>query len=447
MVRRYILENKGKSLLVAGILLMWMLLGVLFRQYGYFETWELWRVPVHPPVFRDFLLIPGSAASFRNGFEPTVENPYDVGGRIFNYPAFWRLFFYTNISADDAIWMVTLLLVLYFVSAALFPQKLTAAGAVLMLLVLFSPASMLLYERGNADLFVFFICALIVLASGHSANWTAGLIVFGAIVKMYPLFGISVLFKETKKRFWRLAAACVLFVAIYGLLTFRSQSAAWNATMRGDGASYGSFVLVTRLGGYLQELLPGLLSVRGWEIVFEGAALGLILGAGVLAVRDPNVLTALHERNLAAFRMGASIYAGTFLLGNNWDYRLAFLVFTIPQLAEWLCLKNRKQQAIVMVVIVASLLSSWHFMLKFDLPFIPLKNPVNRNFVIDESINWLLLPGFVYLLSASFPAWLRQDLQKLFGKVAGKGGREAHENAPTPAPNAIRYALRRSGMP
>jgi hypothetical protein len=24
--------------------------------------------------------------------------------------------------------------------------------------------------------------------------------------------------------------------------------------------------------------------------------------------------------------MGASIYVGTFLLGNNWDYRLAFLM-------------------------------------------------------------------------------------------------------------------------
>jgi hypothetical protein len=253
IVLKYIRENKGKSLLIAGIILMWVFLGILFNWYGYYETWELWNVPVHPPVFRDFLLIPGSAESFRNGFEPTVENPYDVGQRIFNYPAFWRLFFYTNISADDAIWIVVLLLILYFASVMLFPQKLTVPGALLMLLVLFSPASMLLYERGNADLFVFFICAMIVLASGHSANWAAVLIVSGAIVKMFPLLGISVLLKEPKGRFWRLVTACVLFMAVYGLLTIRSQEAAWNTTMRGDGASYGSFVLVTRLGEYLQQ--------------------------------------------------------------------------------------------------------------------------------------------------------------------------------------------------
>jgi hypothetical protein len=149
-------------------------------------------------------------------------------------------------------------------------------------------------------------------------------------------------------------------------------------------------------------------------------ALVLILAAGVLAVRDPNALTTLHERNLSAFRMGASIYVGTFLLGNNWDYRLAFLVFVIPQLAEWLRLKNKLQKAIVIVTVISILLSAWHFVLKFDLPFIPLKDPVNRNFIIDEFINWLLVPGFTYLLTASFPDWLRHDVQKLFGKAKPK---------------------------
>ena len=118
--------------------------------------------------------------------------------------------------------------------------------------------------------------------------------------------------------------------------------------------------------------------------------------------------------------MGASIYVGTFLLGNNWDYRLAFLVFALPQLAQWFHLTNRKHRAVAIGVMLAILVSCWHLMLKFDLLFIPLKDPVNRNFVIDEFINWLLVPGFTYLLVASFPDWLRQDLQRLFGKAKNK---------------------------
>ncbi len=415
MVLKYIRENKGKSLLIAGIILMWMLLLILFKGYGYNRTWKLWGVPTLTPIFRDFQLIPGSAESFRNGFEPSMENPYDVGQRIFNYPAFWRLFFYTNITADDTVWIVVLLLILYFVSVVLFPQKVTVLGALLMLLVVFSPASMLLYERGNADLLVFFICVMVVLAADYSANLTAGLIVFGAIVKMFPLLGITVLLKEPKQKFWKLAVGCVLFMVVYAGLTFQSQDAAWNTTMRGDGASYGSFVLFTRLGDYLQEFFPGLLSSGMWQILFEILALLLILFAGILAIQESDPLDGLYERDLAAFRMGASIYVGTFLLGNNWDYRLAFLVLVIPQLSYWIFAGDKKYRSVTIGVMIAVLISCWHFLLKFDLSFIPLKDPVNRNFIIDEFINWLLVPGFTYLLAASFPAWLRQDLQKIFG--------------------------------
>lgn len=412
--------NKGRSLLVAGIVLMWLFLWSSFNRVGYLETWELWGVPAMEPVFRDFQLIPGSAESFRNGFEPTVENPYDPGQRIFNYPAFWRLFFYTNITVDDTVWIVSSLLVLYFLSVILFPQRVGILDALLMLLIVFSPASMLLYERGNADLAVFFICVSILFAAGYSANLTAILIAIGAVVKMFPLFGITVLLKEPRRRFWMLVFACILFMLMYGLLTFQSQDAAWNTTMRGDGISYGSFVLITRLGDYLQSLYPGMFSFGQWQIFFEALALVLILIGGILGIRQPEVLNASHERNLAAFRMGASIYLGTFLLGNNWDYRLAFLVLVIPQLSQWLWLKDIRRRAVVIGVMVAVFLTCWHFYLKFDAPFIPLKSPANRSFVVDEFINWLLVPGFTYLLVLSFPEWLRRDLQKLFGKAKSR---------------------------
>ncbi|PWB71646.1 MAG: hypothetical protein C3F07_13770 [Anaerolineales bacterium] len=415
MVSEFIRENRGKSLLIAGIVLMWLVLWALFAGYGYSETWELWGVGAHPPIFRDFQLIPGSAESFRHGFEPTIENPYDPGQRIFNYPAFWRLFFYTGITTDDTVWIVVIMFVLYFAGVILFPQKLTIPGALLMLLVVFSPASMLLYERGNADLFVFFICAMIVLASRYSANLAAALIVFGAIVKMFPLFGITTVLKESKQRFYRLAIVSILFMLVYGVLTFRSQSAAWNTTMRGDGASYGSFVLFTRLGDYLKEISPLSLSDGQWQVLFEGLALILVLIAGIIAVREANPLEGLYAGNLAAFRMGASVYVGTFLLGNNWDYRLAFLAFVIPQLSEWLFIRDKKFRWITIGVVLVTLLTAWGFLVQFDLPFIPLKDPVNRIFVVDEFINWLLVPGFTYLLVASFPPWLRIDLKKWFG--------------------------------
>ena len=175
-------ERHGKAFLIASCLVIWGILLLLFKLYGYEETWKLWRVPVESPQFSDFRLIPGSAESFRMGFEPTQRNPGDPHKRIFNYPAFWRLFFYTGITEADTVWVVRLMLVLFFVGVFLFPQRFTVLDSVIMLLVVFSPASMLLYERGNVDLIVFFLCAVIVGLVEISTVLAAALFIFAVVV-------------------------------------------------------------------------------------------------------------------------------------------------------------------------------------------------------------------------------------------------------------------------
>lgn len=414
MILNYIYENKGKSLFIAGILLTWAFLLISFKVTGYEETWQIWGVPTEMPPFKDFRLIPGSAESFRNGFEPSVENPYDPNRRIFNYPFFWRLFFYTGITQDDTIWIAITMIVLFFIGVMLFPQKLSIPGAVWTLLIVFSPASMLLYERGNADLIVFFICAMIVLATEYSGNLTAILIVIGSVVKMFPLFGLTVLLKESKRRFIWLTAGSILFMVVYSLLTLKSQSAAWNTTMRGDGLSYGSFVFITRFNPYFQQYFPSLFTYDQWRLLFEVLAVTLILIAVIPAVRGFR-LPPQENRNMAAFRMGASIYVGTFLLGNNWDYRLAFLIFLIPQLSQWFHVENKKQRYIAIGVMIGVILSCWHLVFLVDIPFLPFDNEIDRFVVFDELVNWLLLMGVAYLLTATIPDWLKWDLQKVFG--------------------------------
>jgi hypothetical protein len=411
-ISRFGRENAGRIILITATTLIWLFLLGSFKSYGYNETWQLWGVQTEDLVFMDFRLIPSSAESFRNGYEPSVENPFEPGGRIFNYPAIWRLFFYTNITQDDTIWISIVMLALFFAGVVLFPQKLSASGAFWMLLIIFSPASMLLYERGNVDLAVFSICVLTILAAGRSAYLTTGLLVFGAIVKIFPFFGVTVLLKESKQKFILLVIASIALMLMYSYLTFESQSAAWNTTWRGAQASYGTFVLLTRFASYFRSSM--------WMVMFEVFALLLILLGIIPAVRNTQSLVALHERNLAAFRMGASIYLGTFLLGNNWDYRLVFLIFVIPQLSEWFYLDDKKQRYIVIAAMIAVILSCWHFVFLIDPPFLPFKDQMDRIVVFDEIVNWLLLPCFAYLLAASLPDWLKQDLQQITGVRKGK---------------------------
>src|SRR5512139_1752969 len=181
MRRKLQSKNYGKLFLIGVSFLTWVLILLLFKTTGVNLTWRFWNVPTSNVSFLDFRLIPGSAESFKKGYEPSVENPFDPGQRIFNYPAFWRLFFYTQIEEDDTVWISIIMIILFFISVFIFPEKLSIAGAAAMLLVLFSPASMLLYERANVDLIVFVICVLIVLAESRSAYPATGLIMLGSI--------------------------------------------------------------------------------------------------------------------------------------------------------------------------------------------------------------------------------------------------------------------------
>ena len=248
-------ENYGKLLLIGASIAMWLLILILFKTIGYESTWHLWKVPTWKVSFMDFRLIPGSAESFANGFEPTVKNPYDPTHRIFNYPFFWRLFFYTGITLEDTVWISISMVVLFFIGVFLFPEKLSISGAVGMLLVLFSPASMLLYERGNVDLFVFFVCAMAVLATSSSAYLATALVLFAAVMKLFPILGLAALLRESKRKFLWLSGASVLVLLTYMIVTWDSVEASWTKTMRGDGLSYGTNILITRYELQLTQTL------------------------------------------------------------------------------------------------------------------------------------------------------------------------------------------------
>jgi len=401
-------EKYGKWALVGGGVLIWLVILVLFKFYGYEKTWQLWKVPTEMPPFLDFRLIPGSAESFQRGFEPTVENPNDPRSRIFNYPMFWRLFFYIKLTESQIIWIGISMIVLFFMGAFLFPQKLTVFDSLWMLLVLFSPASMLLYERGNVDLVIFFVCVFVILVEGYSAYVAAALLVVGGVMKLYPVLGVSVLLRESKSKFIWLTAICFFMLIAYVYLTFDSVRASWDLTMRGIQISYGTNVLFSRYEQNISLFLAQWFSAVQVETISKTIPLILggilVLVSGVMGIRDQEPLTVSSERNLAAFRMGASIYVGTFLLRNNWDYRLAFLVLVIPQLSYWMRSLNNKKRKIVLMGVVLVLASCWHFMIWYS-PYI--RNFKDIMFILDELLNWSLVYVFTYLLFATAPEWLK----------------------------------------
>jgi hypothetical protein len=242
----------------------------------------------------------------------------------------------------------------------------------------------------------------------------------GIVAKLYPFFGISVLLKESKTKFIWLFAACFSVLLLYTSLTWESISGSWNLTARGKFISYGSNVFFYRYEQtFLQYLSYWFTDPQAERILKVGPivlAASLILIAGIFSLRNHKSPFVTSQQNLTAFRMGASVYVGTFLLGNNWDYRLAFLILVVPQLLEWTRSSYREYRYPALVSLFAILACCWHFVFWYSPSLNFWDGSQEVWFVVDEFLNWVLVPGLAYLLFASFPDWARDPLGMIFGK-------------------------------
>jgi hypothetical protein len=114
--------------------------------------------------------------------------------------------------------------------------------------------------------------------------------------------------------------------------------------------------------------------------------------------------------------MGASIYVGTFMLGNNWDYRLAFLVLVVPQLLEWTRSPNKTSRVVAQLSMISLYFSCWHFLFLFSSYFNASPTRTISIYVFDEFMNWMLMAGLSYLLIVSLPNWLKAQVGSFLPK-------------------------------
>lgn len=99
-----------------------------------------------------------------------------------------------------------------------------------------------------------------------------------------------------------------------------------------------------------------------------------------------------NDTTFISFKIGAIIYITTFLLNNNWDYRLVFLIFTVPQLYTWVISKTLNTYARWGALISLLLIIHTMWYLKINLFF-------SLNVFLDEILNWLLFTLLFLLLT------------------------------------------------
>ena len=306
-------------------------------------VWKLFGVPAFFPRFADTRVITSGWDCARKGYDVLKTNPCDPWARPMNYPRLWTLPSHVGLGAGATAYVALAMIVAFLVATYFLMGRISVRMAIYYLLCLVSFPVLLLIERGNNDMLVF---ALLVATAGALA-WlnrpgigiAVALILLATALKLYPIAAAHALFLRLRGREQWLAVGVVGVAAIYALVTRQDLAFIQASTPRPAALGYGINVPIQALFGDLNGLAGGHLSHSIELVAIVLVLVGLVAATLWLARRlPPRRLEGRHPRETFVgllFSLGASVYVLTFLLGNDWDYRLSLLLLTVPQMFAW----------------------------------------------------------------------------------------------------------------
>ncbi len=381
------------------ILLLWLLgtgcfiIVTLFVTFGYEKTWRLWNIHTMMPYLIDSRVITAGAEAHAHGYDPLIENP---GFTNMNYPRIWQLLFNLGIDQSDTIYFGLVFAVLFFSGVFLIAENISRRTALLMTCAVFSPAVLFGLERGNTDLFIFFLLALSIYLVKKTRVGTAIVIGFAFLLKLYPVFALAIFLRERKRLFWTILVSSIIVCCVYVAVMFDELRLIRLATPKPQASAYGIDVAwQNALNHHLLHASLAIHIVSYIAVVFAGAFSLFHAGRFGSAEGDDN-------SHIDSFRVGAATYVGTFLIGGNWDYRLMFLLLVIPQLHSWRRSSSRYVRQIGITTLVCVILSLWSLLI-----LKPLVHLITVHFLLDQFSKWVVFLGLLYLFIYSLPDWLK----------------------------------------
>lgn len=306
--------DRFNRVIVVAFVLIWVGIFSGIFAFGWLNTWKLLLVPALSPSFADLRTVQSSLESIAMGYDPQIINPADPWNRSMNYPSIWieiANFFNFQIESNYLIFIGGMIL-LYLIVCFLFLRK---YPSVWLLLVLFSGASLLAVERGNNDLVIF---SIVYFSAITPALIGGVLILFGSILKIYPIFSVLSLYKN------KLILILVVFItALFFIYEMDELHKIRTGTPISESLSYGAASIAKLIN------LKYKITINPWWVSLMLITPSFVLLKNKQWAEDVFNM-ACEEITVKFFLIGAAIYLGTFIFSSNWDYRLIFLAFCIP---------------------------------------------------------------------------------------------------------------------
>lgn len=385
----------GRYYLFLIIALFFFILFVSLVFYN-FNIMKSMGVDVWEPSFADLRVITSGLDCIRLGNDPLVYNPCDPWKRKMNYPRIWHLLEKLGINESHTFALGVSLAICFYLSLLRFLPKINKYEGVIYSLIILSPAGLLAVERGNSDLLVFIFLSIALVYFIKNKFLFYGTLIFCSTIKYYPFFGLTVAFKESKRTFIKILLFFGSIFTTYLFFSFRDLILIFYATARTTYFSYGSMVIVQRFSLFIDKFSKVhikylFIFILFWIITYFFIFVSYSIGR----IRKINFV--FDSRHISSFRIGASIYVGSFILGYNFEYRLIFLIFSLPQILEWIKFKGSSRYLSLISLISLILIcwiDFWH-------------SNLNLSFFIKDSLTWLLFVYLFFMLLNTLPDWAK----------------------------------------
>ncbi len=293
------------------------------------------------PPFADLITITGSVDCVRAGMDPYITTIFDPWGRTYNYPKIWlHIFDFLNFGRGVTNPLGVALIYLFTLTTSFIFDVRKWKKIIFVLLIFFSPPILLLLERCNCDIMVYVVilCSILyvrkvsVVSEAVKLHLSYLLILFAGMLKIYPFFLLLILFfeKTSRKNILIILTYSVIIIGGYLALTYKDILFVTRNTPKLHSLSYGKNVS-------LQIFLEG-----KSLLIVANALVALVLGSAFyVSAKFKERLNKFippfshtENKNVFLFLTGGIIYTGTFFIGNNFDYRLVYLLLTIPFLLD-----------------------------------------------------------------------------------------------------------------
>ena len=330
--------NIDKKILFSCCISILLALSIFYISLNYnvwSSIWGFLKIPPNVVPFSDFKAHLLFLKCGELGISISQECTLIPSGnaKISTHPRIWIYLFDILNLKNTLIYNLSIitLLTLYFYTLISFIVNTNHRLTKLFLVVLcFSTSNFIMIERLSTDLIIFLL--VYFLLNQKNKILQSFIIFIGFVLKYYPIFLISLLIEKKRDIF-----IFVFFVLFFIFFFYYEEIKLANNSIveMALPIAYGSRTMLKAFF-HLSEEYNFFLNNQNINFFRNLVILMFSTYAFLLIIvgYKEKILININNKIDKFFLSGASIYVGTFIIGANVDYRLMFLILTIPYLMK-----------------------------------------------------------------------------------------------------------------